>query len=138
MLWDRHGTLMVNGNVLGEAHSDPKQDTRIYQVKFPNGTTKELLYNTIIENPYSRCDEAGNIHPVVKKFVGYVQTKQYKNLPQKWKLQVQWMDDSITKESLDVMHENYLYVVTKYTHNNGFANEPAFTKWVPHTIRQYG
>jgi hypothetical protein len=126
-----------SGEIIGNAHVDPKQDTRIYRVRYPDGTMEELLYNSIIENLYSRCDTAGELHPVVKRIVGIVKPRRNPHILHKWILQIQWMDDTITEENVEVMRGSHLYEVAQYIHENGLANEPAFTRWVPQTLRQH-
>ena len=38
------------GNTIGEEHSNPLLETRVYELEFPNGTVDEYAVNIVIEN----------------------------------------------------------------------------------------
>jgi hypothetical protein len=47
------------GNPMGSAHWNPALDTRVYEVRFPDGRTEELAANVIAEAVYAQCDTNG-------------------------------------------------------------------------------
>jgi hypothetical protein len=47
------------GNPMGSAHRNPALDTRVYEVRFPDGRTEELAVNVITEAVYAQCDADG-------------------------------------------------------------------------------
>jgi hypothetical protein len=53
-----------DGNPIGQHDANPKLDTRIYEVEFPDGEVLEYAANVIAENLYSQVDEKGH-HQVV-------------------------------------------------------------------------
>ena len=52
----------ANGNVNGTTHTNPIQDTKLYQVEFPRSKNTELTTNVIEESVYAQCDAEGNQH----------------------------------------------------------------------------
>ena len=42
------------------AHKQPVLDTRVYEVRFPDGRTKDLAANAIAEALYAQCNSDGN------------------------------------------------------------------------------
>ena len=49
-----------NGKRMGQLHSNPILNTRLYDVEFPDGTEKKFTANIIAQNMYSQCDADGN------------------------------------------------------------------------------
>ena len=45
---------------MGQSHSNPILDTRVWDVEFPDGTEKEFSANIIAQNMYSQCDANGH------------------------------------------------------------------------------
>ena len=60
-----------NGVPVGTAHKQPAMDTRVYEVRFLDGCTKELAANTIAEALYAQCDPDGNQYVLLDAIVDY-------------------------------------------------------------------
>jgi hypothetical protein len=59
------------GVPVGTAHKQPAMDTRVYEVHFPDGHTKELAANVIAEALYAQCDPDGNQYVMLDAIVDY-------------------------------------------------------------------
>ncbi len=75
---DRHEFARVlcqkrdsNGVPVGIAHKQPALDTRVYEVHFPDGRTKELAANAIAEALYAQCDPDGNEYIMLDAIVDF-------------------------------------------------------------------
>ena len=53
-----------------------------------------------------------------------------------WKLCIQWKDGSTSWENLTAMKESYPVEVAEYAVAQGIDHEPAFSWWVPYTLRK--
>eukprot|EP00804_Cyclotella_cryptica_P004584 CCRYP_006917-RA/>CCRYP_006917-RA protein AED:0.37 eAED:0.37 QI:0/0/0/1/1/1/2/0/226 len=101
----------AKGNVVGSAHHNPALDTRVYEVRFPDGHTKELDTNVIAEAVYAQCDADGNQYVLRNAIVDYqkdpsvavarddqVTIVDGKNIIKRstcgWELCCEWKDDS--------------------------------------------
>ena len=99
-----------DANPIGVAHSNPMLDTRVYEITFPNGHTKECAANVIVENIYSQVDVDGNRLLLLKAIMdhhkddtaiavddNWIQHGIYRSLrctTQGWQLKVLWRDDT--------------------------------------------
>ena len=75
---DRHELARVlcrkhdsNGLPVGTAHKQPAMDTRVYEVRFPDGRTEELAANAITEALYAQCDPDGNEYVMLDAIVDF-------------------------------------------------------------------
>ena len=50
----------ISRKVMGRSHTNPKLDTRTYQVKFAWGEVTELTVNVIAELIYTKCNADRN------------------------------------------------------------------------------
>jgi hypothetical protein len=48
-----------DGRLIGKRHANPLLDNRLYEVEFPDGTTKAASANLIAENLLSQVDDEG-------------------------------------------------------------------------------
>jgi hypothetical protein len=93
------------------ANPNPILDTRLYEVRFNDGSTQEYMANTIAENLYSQIDPEGNEYLLLDEVMDHrsnadAVTKENmyldvaKRKPQRttkgWELLVQWKDKSST------------------------------------------
>ena len=60
-----------NGVPVGTTHKQPAMDTRVYEVRFPGGRTKELAANTMAEALYAQCDPDGNQYVLLDAVMDY-------------------------------------------------------------------
>ena len=70
----------------------------------------------------------------------YIMTKSRQKRLQKtnkgWKLLIKWKDKSKAWINLTDMKEVHLVETAEYAQARGISNEPAFTWWVPYTLRK--
>ena len=48
-------------NVMGRAHANPIQDTKMYQVRLTGGEVTGLTVNITADLMYAQCDEEGSV-----------------------------------------------------------------------------
>jgi hypothetical protein len=99
----------LHGNPVGRGHSNPIFDTRIYQVEFPDGYTREFSTNVIAQNLYSQLDNKGNQFLLLDEIIDHEKTanaidennkfqvSQNRNIhirrtTKGWRLCVKWKD----------------------------------------------
>ena len=142
-----------NGHYLGLYDDNPILNTLMYNVKFSDGTVKEYTANTIMENVFSQVDEEGRSHALFDSIVdhrkssdalsidnAYITTKSEKKRLRKttigWELLIAWRNGSESWVPLkDMKHSNPLEVA-EYAVSKGIHTEPAFSWWVPYTLRK--
>ena len=61
----------AEGELFGTRNSNPILDTRSYEVEFPDGDVAEFTANTIAENMFSQCNDAGNQYPLMSGIVDH-------------------------------------------------------------------
>ena len=66
----------ADGKVIGKSNSNPILDTRIYQVKFPDGAVAEYSANIIAENILSQVDSDGYTHSFLSEILGHRSTSE--------------------------------------------------------------
>jgi hypothetical protein len=110
-----HATVVARqqdgeGNPVGRSNVNPLLDTRVYQVSFPYGSTKEYSTNVIAKNMYSQVDEESRQFNILTELIDHckntdalspddsyvtVRGKQHpKRTTKGWQLCVQWRDGS--------------------------------------------
>ncbi|KAL7476648.1 hypothetical protein ACHAW6_002495, partial [Cyclotella cf. meneghiniana] len=117
-------------------------DTRVYEVRFRDGRTKELDANVIAELLYAQCNPGGNQYVMLDAIVDYsknpnvavVRNNQVKVVDGKkvvslstcaWELCCEWKDEKLC--SLKELHP---VQVVEFSLAAGIAAEPAFNWWV--------
>ncbi len=71
-----------------------------------------------------------------KYFVTKSGTKRMRQTTVGWKLLVQWNDGSRQWIDLKILKESNPVLVAEYAMARDIADEPAFTWWVPYTLRK--
>ena len=66
-----------DGQPNGKRHANPLLDTRLYEVEFPDGTTKAVSANLIAENLLSQVDEEGRSYSILREIVDQHRTNGY-------------------------------------------------------------
>ena len=142
-----------DGNLIGKGDKNPILDTRLYEVEFDDGEVLEYSANIIAENLYSQVDEEGrhvllmdsildhrSTHKAVKSENEYFATRSGRRVRRKstagWFLCVQWKDHSTSWEPLAALKESNPIEVAEYAVASGIQDEPAFSWWVPFTLRR--
>ena len=113
-----------DGLPIGTAHDNPILDTRVYEVKFPDGHKASLSANAIAENLFAQVDDEGNCHVLFDEVVTHRTngkevrmqdafvitsrgTKHRKETTQGWELLVRWKVGSTTWVALKDIKEAY-------------------------------
>ena len=60
-----------DGALIGTPHEQPALDTRVYEVRFPDGRSEERAANVIAEALYAQCDANGNQYVVLDSIVDF-------------------------------------------------------------------
>ncbi len=142
-----------NGKLIGTFDENPMLNSMVYEVEFPDGVVKNYSANMIAENILSQVDSNGMQHRLLDSIIdhkkdGSAVTKQDAFIVTKrgrrklrqttigWKFQVLWKDGTKDWIPLKVMKESNPVDVAEYATARGFADEPAFSWWVPYTLRK--
>ena len=114
----------VDGKVMWTAHHNPALDSRVYEVRFPNGRTEELAANVIAEAVYAQCDADGNQYVLLDAIVDYRKDssvavardnqvtivdgkKIVKRSTCGWELCCEWKDGSTSWQKLSDLKESH-------------------------------
>ena len=141
-----------DGELIGEAHSNPLLDTRQYEVEFPNGEVSDYTANIIAESMISQCDEDGYDVKLMEAIVDHrkdgnavTDADRYfiskgRRYPKKttagWQLCVQWKSGYTSWECLKDLKESYPVEVAEYAKAVGIQHEPAFSWWTEHVLKK--
>jgi hypothetical protein len=141
-----------DGNLIGKAARNPILDTRSYVVSFPDGGEAEYSANIIAENMLAMCDDEGNQYLLMKHIIDHKMEataiakedayiwdrgrKYPKKSTKGWKRCVEWKDGSTSWEPLSVLKESNPVDVAEYALSRGITDEPAFSWWVPYTLKK--
>ena len=141
------------GNIIGNYHTNPEMDSRVYEVMFPDGVTQRYSANLIAQNLWDRVDHEGYQHMIMKAIVdhrsdekavkkenAYVRDKnnhlQKKKTTIGWHLCVEWRDGTTSWKPLRILKESSPIEVAEYAVRNGIDDEPAFSWWVPYVMQK--
>jgi hypothetical protein len=141
-----------DGIPIGKANANPILDTRVYQVKYPDGDVAEYAANVIAENMYSQCDSEGNQFLLMKAIVDHrkdghalekadmwiqVGSNKHKRKTTKgWHLCIEWRDGTTSWERLADVKESNPVEVAEYAFATGIQDEPAYAWWCPHVLKR--
>ena len=148
--WRKHNG---EGQPVGRANSNPILDTRLYGVEFDDGVVREYSANVIAENLYAQVDEEGrhillmdsitahrklpNATPKEDEFFrDSTGRKHHRKNTKGWELCVQWKDGSSSWEPLAALKESNPVEVAEYAVAVNIASEPAYSWWVPYTLKR--
>ena len=137
-----------DGNLIGKANREPRLDTRLYEVMFPDGSTKEIVANLIAENMTATVDQEGHSQQLLDAIVDHRKTQnavpkseglrkdgQPKTTTRGWRFTVQWKNgttDTVTMPDLMASHSLEL---AHYARQNDLQDEPAFKWWVGDALK---
>eukprot|EP00804_Cyclotella_cryptica_P015837 CCRYP_006340-RA/>CCRYP_006340-RA protein AED:0.27 eAED:0.33 QI:64/0/0/1/0/0.33/3/0/257 len=138
-----HRKRDADGKAVGTAHHNPALDTRVYEVRFPDGRTEELAANVIAEAVYAQCDADGNQYVLLDAIMGYRKDpsvavarddqvtivdgkKIIKRSTRGWELCCEWKDGSTSWQKLSDLKESHPLQVAEFAFAAQIADEPAF------------
>jgi hypothetical protein len=56
-----------DGLPIGTRHENSARDSRLYEIRLPDGSSRELTHNLIAENLFSQCDSEGRQFQIIKE-----------------------------------------------------------------------
>eukprot|EP00978_Attheya_sp_CCMP212_P046840 scaffold414796_cov24-Attheya_sp.AAC.1 len=131
-----------------KVNTNPILDTRMYQVRFPDGVEAEYAANAIAENMWAQCDPDGNQHVLLELIIDHIkdghavkkadqmvvvnERSSMKKTTKGWMLLcVQLKDGTTTWERLSELKESNPVEIAEYAVVNEIHLETAFEWWVP-------
>ena len=146
--------LGPDGQVVGKYDNNPNLNSIVYECEFNDGTIREYAANLIAENMLTQVDEDGfsitlmegiidhrkNHDTAVSREDAYVVTQRGQKRPRKttagWEFLIKWKDGSEQWTPLKILKDSHPVEVAEYSKARGISNEPAFSWWVPYTLRK--
>jgi hypothetical protein len=146
-------TLGSDGRTHGTYHHQPEFNTMTYDVEFGDGFVKEYTANVIADELFAQTDDEGfttnhldsivdfrKLDDAVSWPDAYVQTKRGAKRLRKttcgWQFLVRWKSNANEWIPLKDMKESYPVQTAEFATSQGIHTEPAFTWWVPYTLRK--
>ena len=144
----------ATGSLVGKKNDVPQLDSRIYNVKYPDGHYEQYAANVLTEALHQQLDDQGYDTSFIKEICGYridrkaavpkdrafVTSANGRKKPvittKGWSLNVRWMDDSTTWIPLAILKNSEPILVAEYATAMGLKNEPVFRWWVSHALRR--
>ena len=140
-----------HGHLIGES-GDLGRDTRVYLVKYSDGSEEQLDHNTIAQNIFAGGDSEGHkamwladiqayrkSDDALEKKDGfhksYNRNKHRIKTTKGWWLLVRWRDDSEDWLPLKDLKESHPIEVAEFALAKRIADEPAFAWWVRGTLK---
>lgn len=143
-----------DGNPIGNYHSNPLLNTRIYLVEFDDGHVAEYSANVIAEAIYNQVDDDGLMHSLFTDIIGHrkiedeamsdedftaLETGQnplHARTTKGWDICIQWCDGSSSWHPLSEIKNSFPVQLAEYAKHNDLQDEPAFRWWLKHTLRR--
>ena len=98
----------ADGNFVGQKHSNPILDSRVFVVEFPDREQKDIGYNILAEHLHFQMDDEGNVYKLFRGIIGHRKkmgavdkANQYRQVGNKqvkkktlagWDIEVEWID----------------------------------------------
>jgi len=141
-----------DGNLIGKSHENPVLDTSLYEVEFDSGEVEAYTANIIAEHIYAQVDDSGHTTFAVSEIVDHrcdESALRASNAPDAakngkfrprttrgWQICAQLNDGSSIWVPLKDMKDAHPIELAEYAVRVGIDHEPAFSWWVPHTLRK--
>ena len=139
--------------LVGTYSENPMLNTLIYDVEFPDGATKPYAANMIAENIHNSVDSDGHLSIPFGEILNYCKTtnavaisdstafgrnvrRYQRKTTAGWNLLIGMKDGSEQWYTLKYMKESYPIQIAEYDVATGISNDPAFSWWVPYTIKR--
>ena len=146
-------SLDSQGRSIGTYDDNPIMNTAVYDIEFPDGTTKEYGANLIAENILAQCDMDGQHSQLLDCILDHktdgtevtldnrhVTTKrgnrQLRKTTVGWSFKIRWKDGSTNWVPLKLLKESNPVEVADYVVARGLQDEPAFAWWTSHVLRK--
>ena len=143
-----------DGRALGTYDDHPAMNTMMYEIEYDDGSVREYGATAIAENILAQVDEDGFSSPLLKAIVDFRKDdkairkenaevtdpntgrKRPRKTTQGWDLLVLWSDGNQSWIPLKFLKESNPVDVADFAVARGIADEPAFSWWVPYTLRK--
>ena len=142
-----------DGNVVGQKHSNPLLDTRVYQLEFPDGRVEEYSMNIILENIANQVDSEGFDLGIFQEVAGHRFNDEaipegpeaHTELNGRIKpiittkgcdILIKWRDQSSTWIPLASAKESFPIQIAEYAVSQNIHNKPVFKWWVKPCLRK--
>ena len=143
--------LNFKGEPVASSDPSPMLDSRIYELKFPDGRVEEYAVNIILENMVGQVksndwdaslfDEIVSATKdekiVIKKGEGAFTMVDGVKTPvittKGWNIQIKWKDGSVLWHPLSIVKSSNPIELAEYAVSNKLSDEPAFRWWVKST-----
>ena len=142
-----------DGTLVGTENKNPILDSRVYEVKFSDGSMADYATNVLIENLYSQVDDDGYHNNILCSIIGHRKNadalsqedgwitlpsgSQKRRITTKgWDLEVEWDNGTTGWIPLSEIKDSNPIEVSEYAHTHDLISEPAFSWWVPHTLKK--
>ena len=142
-----------DGTIGGTYDENPRLNSMVYEVEFPDGQVKEYAANVLAENILSQVDSEGFSTVLFDGIVDYKKDtsavaladkfvvtrrgqRRLKQTTKGWSLLVAWKDGSETWIPLRVLKESNPVDVAEFARAKGIQDEPAFAWWVPYVLKK--
>lgn len=132
-----------DGALIGRYHPNPVLNSRIYLAEYPDGHIQELSANAIIEAIYNQIDDNGFDEQLFRDIVSHRKTAEHNNVDQErsystkgWEICVSWQDGTTSWHPLHDIKNTFPVQLATYALQNEIDKEPAFSWWVPYTLKK--
>jgi hypothetical protein len=148
-------SMDADGKVISNENENPILNTTLYDVQFNDGMIKSYAANTVAENVYNMVNANGESEAIFSGIIGHRSTDNAvsksdrfftvggKKFPRKttagWQFNVVFTVESIRSTqwiTLKELKESHPVQVAEYVTAKGIAKEPAFSWWVPYTLKK--
>jgi hypothetical protein len=143
----------ADGDLIGNANSNPLQDTAVYEVQFDDGTVEQFSANIIAEPIYSKLDPDGNLVALLEEIMdhkwddtaltmttGFDPGPNGTRVPKKktkgWHFLARFKNGAEEWISLKDFKEDSPVQVAEYALRNQLIEEPAFKWQAPHVLKK--
>ena len=141
-----------SGNFIGTYHENQFVDTSLYDVEWDDGSTDAYRANQIVEAMMSNVDADGNTLIHLKEIIDHRRNghavygddayiwvngrKKPRRTTKGWQLCLELHGGGTEWVDLKIAKESYPIEVAEYAVANKLVSEPAFSWWVPMTLRK--
>jgi len=142
-----------DGTLIGQKNPEPQLDSRLYNVKFPDGHFEQYSANVLHESLTSKLDDQGYDIGHIKELCGYRFSS--KMIPRNksfitsfnnnktpivttkgCEIQVRWNDDQTTWVPMNIVKNCEPLLLAEYASRMNIIQESVFQWWVPHILSQ--
>ena len=138
--------------LVGTSNPNPILDTRLYNVRFDDGTIEEFTTNIISEAIFDQSDEEGFSYGILKGIIGHRKNDdavpiekgmiEVNGIDKKivttkgWDMNVEWTDGTSSWIPLKLVKNSNPIETAEYARSRGLESQPAFSWWVNKVLRK--